>query len=341
MVLIYYRYLQITLCAFVAIVVLMSSGIQTTQAHSPRPTQLLARSYWATEIVSIRADSACPRYLIDGKTSLGRWTTITRQRLGNLTEPRQTSVKGISLDWNAAGQSEFLLFRGKSVAGHTVLRSIPPLSNSDSYTMYLPLAANNYTHPLFNGDFEIIADDSAMYWEREGVLSVSITTTLSNGDFCYSGTYCALLGSSGYPCNRVPLGYGRVCQTFGVPFTGTPTLSFWYRIFSYDEYGKDRYDSFDVYIDDIFDEAPRILLWRDGSTDGKYGCEEEKLDITDWKFHESDLSAISDGSGGTVDYRGKTVQLCFSVHSRETDPKRAWGWYNTWAYLDGVHIRQD
>jgi hypothetical protein len=118
-------------------------------------------------------------------------------------------------------------------------------------------------------------------------------------------------------------------------------LSFWYRIFSHDEYSPDvpsKYDSFDVHIDDIFDEASPVLLWSDGSTDRKYGCKEEKLDITDWKFHKSDLSAISDGNGGTVDYRSKTVRLCFSVHSREPDPERDWGWYNTWVYVDNVRI---
>ena len=231
----------------------------------------------------------------------------------------------------------------QGLARQLVPISAHSISDSDSYTMYLPLVVS-YTHPFSNGDFEIIADDFAACWEREGDLSVSIVTTLSNGESCYSGTHCALLGSPNYPCNRIPLGYGQTYQTFGVPLTGTLNLSFRYRIFSYDELGEDRYDSFEVYIDDVLDEAPPILILIDGSEDGKYGCEGDKLDITDWKEFpkkgspEFDLSAIPDGDG-TVDYRGKTVRLSFYVHSREFDPERTWGWYNTWVYLDDVQTR--
>ena len=71
------------------------------------------------------------------------------------------------------------------------------------------------------------------------------------------------------------------------------------------------------------------------------------MDVTDWKeFPEEEapefyLSAVPDGDGGEVDYRGKVVQLCFYVYSREDDPRRTVGWYNTWVYLDDVQIGQD
>jgi uncharacterized repeat protein (TIGR01451 family) len=314
----------------------------TFGSFRPKGVVTTTRTPTCTIVVSdvtsgLDMDSASYQYSNDEGKTWSRWISATCSGSYGTKEPQLVTALAVPFSQNSP-TSNLIRFRINDVAGNlgsSVAYSVPI---SVPYAVYLPVIMNNYTHPLLNGDFEIVADDFAVYWERQGILSVSITTALSNGDPCSPGTYCALLGSPSYPCKRVPLGYGRVCQIFGVPSAGPPTLSFWYRIFSYDELNSDKYDSFDVYIDDIFDEAPRILLWRDGSTDGKYGCEEEKLDITDWKFHESDLSAISDGSGGTVDYRGKTVQLCFSVHSRETDPKRAWGWYNTWAYVDNVRI---
>jgi hypothetical protein len=45
--------------------------------------------------------------------------------------------------------------------------------------------------------------------------------------------------------------------------------------------------------------------------------------------------------GGTVDYQGRAVELCFYVYSREANPERTVGWYNTWVYLDEVQIGRD
>ena len=222
---------------------------------------------------------------------------------------------------------------------HSGSNNVYSISDSDSYTMYtyLPLIMSRYTPPLCNGDFEIVTGDLAACWEREGALSVTIAATN-----CYSGTHCALLGSPDYPCNLIPLGYGRIYQTFGVPLTGTPKLSFRYRIFSYDELGQDRFDSFEVYIDSIFDEVPPIRILIDGSQDGRYdrNCDGSDLDDKGWKQYQIDLNAIPDGDGGKVDYRGKTVQLSFDIYSRELPP-RTIGWYNTWVYVDDVQIRQD
>ena len=223
-----------------------------------------------------------------------------------------------------------------------------PLSDSGSYTMYLPIAMHCYALPLCNGDFEVTASDFAPCWERGGNLSVTITTTLSNNKgSCYSGTYCALLGSSGDQCNHLPKGYGQIYQTFGVPPTGTPKLSFWYRIFSYDEriydkHGLDKRDTFEVYIDDVCpDDKPPIRLLIDGSQDGKRGCDKSDLDITPWRESPVfDLSAIPDGNGGSVDYRGKAVRLSFRVYSRDL-PEYTGAWYNTWVYVDDVQIEED
>jgi len=191
-----------------------------------------------------------------------------------------------------------------------------------------------------NGSFEITEGDFAACWERGGKLSAAIVTTLSNGDTCYSGVHCALLGNPKSPCTQLPLGYSRIYQTLSVPSAGTPRLSFWYRIFSYDELASDKYDTFEVDIDNVFpDDTPPIRLLIDGSHDGQYGCRENDLDDTGWKKSpEFDLSTIPDGNGGTVDYRGKAVRLSFYAYSRESDPKRTRAWYSTWVYVDDVRI---
>jgi len=119
-------------------------------------------------------------------------------------------------------------------------------------------------------------------------------------------------------------------------------LSFRYRIFSYEELDSDKYDALEVYIDDIVpDDMPPIRIWIDGSQDRKYDrdCKGNYLDDMGWKTPpvEFNLAAIPDGNGGTVDYRGKAVQLSFYIYSRELPP-RTIGWYNTWAYVDDVRI---
>jgi hypothetical protein len=336
------RFISITLCAIAAAVALVCLNILHARACFQGPARYRDRGARDVESVSIsNTDSTCFEHAICGEGTRKEWMVGARPGSRNDIERRQMGVTQEYRDQNGVAKNEIVSPRVDGVAGYLVSNSTCPVSNSYAYTMYLPLATNRYTHPLLNGDFETVVDDFALHWEREGDLSVSITTTLSNGDSCYSGMRCALLGSPDYPCNHIPLGYGRICQTFGVPRNGVPKLSFYYRIFSYDEYGQARYDSLNVTIEDMFGEALPILILRDGSKDGKYGCEDDKLDITDWKgSSEFDLSMIPDGNGGIVDYRGKTVQLCFYNYSREL-PGYTVAWYNTWVYLDNVEVRLD
>jgi len=305
-----------------------------TPAHSQGRRQSPSVGPRIADTITVpNGSSACFQYANGDEGPWREWTMATHPGSTNIVGPRQVNAVGKSLAPNVPSGNEGLI----DVADYAVSGFARPLSNSGSYTMYLPIAMHCYALPLCNGDFEVTASDFAPCWERGGALSASIATTLSNGDTCYSGMHCALLGSPDYPCNKIPLGYSGTCQTFAVPLTGTPKLSFHYRIFSYDEFGGGRFDSFQVCIDDACSEAPPILLLEDGSKDGKYGC--DKLDITGWKHAVFDLSAVSDESGGTVDYRGRTIQLCFYVYSRER-PEYDVAWYNTWVYVDDVQIRE-
>jgi len=297
-------------------------------------------------ISGLNVVSASYQYSKDGGISWnGKWLPAECSGVSGITDSQLITATAVLFSQNGSTRN-LIRFRVSDVAGNVATSVMHSVSISVPYTMYLPFVAKNYTHPLFNGDFEIVDGGFALYWKRQGDLSVSVTSTLSNGDPCYSGTYCTLLGDPAYPCEGVPLGYGRVHQTFGVPLKGTPTLSFHYRIFSYDDLKGaegDKFDSFDVYVDDIFDPGPPILILRDGSRDGVFGCNEDDLEITDWRKFPEDgapefyLSAIPDGNGGTVDYRGKTIRLSFYIYTREL-PGYLVSWYNTWVYVDDVRI---
>jgi hypothetical protein len=330
---VYWQRMLIILCALVATVILTSTNTQAAKTHSRQGTQLSTHSLYAPEsIFKFKTDDVCSQHLIGNRSSWQEWSTFIHLGLNDFVEPQQINTTEKHFDRNTLYENEIVLSGNNGVARRTLSGLTYSISATDSLTIYLPFVARNYTHPLLNGDFEMIVDDFAAYWKREGGLSVTI-------DICSLENHCILLGSPDYPCNNVPLGYGQVSQTFGVPRTGTPMLSFYYRIFSYDELDDGIYDSFDVYIDNVLDGTPPILILRDGSTDGRYGCNAGDLDIMNWKKSpEFDLSAIPDGSGGTVDYRGKTVQLSFYVYSREPPPRTV-GWYNTWVYLDNVKVK--
>jgi len=284
------------------------------------------------------------RYSTDEGASWNNCSTVTCTGSNGIKEPQWITATAGPFAQSDSTQN-LIQFQISDMAGNFTVSQTYPISASVPSTMYLPFVAKSYTPPFCNGDFETIADDFATCWGREGNLSVTITTTLSNGrGSCYSDRHCALLGSPGYPCTGIPKGHGQIYQIFGVSPTGAPKLSFWYRIFSYDErgydkYGFDRFDTFEVHIDDVFpNDTPPIRLLIDGSQDGKFGCNKDDLDVSPWKQSPIfDLSAIPDGSGGSVDYRGKAVRLSFLVYSRDL-PEYQKAWYNTWVYVDDVRI---
>ena len=283
------------------------------------------------------------RYSADGGASWNNCGTVTCTGLYETKEPQWITATAGPFNSNGSTQN-LIQFQISDVAGNFTSSPTYLVSISVPYTVYLPFTVRNYTRPFCNGDFEIIADGFAVCWERGGNLSVTITTTLSNNrGSCYSGTYCALLGSLGDQCRNLSMGRGQIHQTFGVP-TGTPKLSFWYRIFSYDEriydkHGFDRRDTFEVYIEDISpNNTPPVRLLIDGSHEKGRGCDKSNLDITPWKQSPVfDLSAVPDGNGGSVDYRGKAIRLSFRLYSRDL-PEYSKAWYNTWVYVDDVRV---
>jgi hypothetical protein len=106
-------------------------------------------------------------------------------------------------------------------------------------------------------------------------------------------------------------------QTFYVPYTDRPGLSFWYNIFTQDKntYLSDEFDSFDVRVNDG-------LRFRDAKITGTYGCAPQVQTDLGWRVGEIDLG----------DYRGQTIMIRFE--NRNSYDR----WYNTWTFVDDVRF---
>jgi len=150
-------------------------------------------------------------------------------------------------------------------------------------------------------------------WQHGGQLAQSVTATP------YSGSYSALLGSPSYPCNGVPIGSAWLRRSVRVPSSGSPTLSFWYRIRTQDKNSalSDQLDLFAVYIN-----GSRVFADANRTEDAI--CPGTPYDL-DWR----------QGSISLDDYRGQTIEITFYNYNRApVEPK----WGNTYTYIDDVSV---
>ena len=179
-----------------------------------------------------------------------------------------------------------------------------------------------------NGGFE---SGNFNCWAASGPVRKTVQSNI-----VFEGNYAALLGDPDFSKCRggLPKGEARLQQIFQVPNSGDPFLSFSYRILSYDELKGDRFDHFDVYIDDLSDPAPPFRILRDGSTNGLPpsgnvdGCS-FPIDDTGWKSPLWHLDSVTnfDNQTQSYDLRGKTIALTFINFSNE--PTLSTAWYNT------------
>jgi len=150
-------------------------------------------------------------------------------------------------------------------------------------------------------------------WQHGGQLERSISTNVR-----HSGSCSALLGNPAYVCqNGVPIGSAWLRRSVTVPSSGSPTLSFWYRIYTQDKNSalSDEYDLFAVYINGS------QLVVKDANTSDPFGC--SALKDLGWKQRIFSLNA----------YKGQTIQITFYVYNR---PDK---WYNTYVYIDDVSVQ--
>ena len=195
---------------------------------------------------------------------------------------------------------------GRMYAGNKFgdLRVIP------RWSLYLPVFMRDYPLPsIINGGFE----EGWTGWTHGGELPQTVLSTNP-----HMGSFSALLGDPAYECeNGVPVGSAWVEQAFFVPHTISPTLSFWYNIFTQDRnpFLDDEFDSFDVRIDGN-------LVFRDAKKKGTYGCAPGVEQDLGWQSGEIDLSR----------YRGRRVVIRFENRSSPD------GWFNTWTFVDDVQF---
>jgi hypothetical protein len=152
-------------------------------------------------------------------------------------------------------------------------------------------------------------------WEHGGELAQSVSTAVPHSD-----NYSALLGNPGYKCSGgVPLGSAWLRRTVKVPSSGSPTLSFWYRIVTQDKTSTatlDLYDLFEVRIN-----GSRVFTDANFTVDPDW----KTCPITynsEWKPVVVPLDA----------YKGQIIQITFYNYNR---PDK---WYNTYTYLDDVSV---
>lgn len=208
------------------------------------------------------------------------------------------------------------------------------------YHVYLPVAVRNYV-PFANGSFE----SGWIPWQRAGELNQSRTQAQA-----HEGQWSVMLGDSVYyNPGGVPVGSGRVWQTFSVPGNGNPKVTMWYRIYTHDvvwgvETGK-YYDSFEVYINTVnWSEANNPDPgdpWRetrcrdnlgvpDTSVSGLVFCDGNPSDPSEtnpakdlgWRSVTLDLGQ----------FKGQNIILYLAAFNRVD------GWFNTWAYIDDIQL---
>jgi len=166
-------------------------------------------------------------------------------------------------------------------------------------------------------------------WQHGGELAQSVST-----DMPHSGNYSALLGSPSYPCNGVPIGSAWLRRSVTVPSSGSPTFSFYYRIFTQDKTAPEYLGVFDLGTvvpsgDRFAVEINGEQLFADANTTKKEICDPAHGILyptphdLDWQHGIVPLS----------NYKGQTIEITF--HNYNWPDK----WYNTYTYVDDVSVQ--
>jgi hypothetical protein len=214
--------------------------------------------------------------------------------------------------------------------------------------LFLPIVTRNY-RPFGNGDFE----DGLNGWDTGQGTFNGHGSGVPQGVVSFEGDNRALLGDPDASNGSIPVGYGYVAQAFTVD---KPHLRLQYRVVSYDIIkGTQRYyDNFEVSVnrppDQISDaerdangcastmlnptgtltvaEAGLVFCGGRPGTSPDVGTQWD----SEWKTVTLDLGAFQE----------ENITLYLSIWSREYDLPyyNDQGWYNTWAYMDGLILEE-
>jgi hypothetical protein len=150
-------------------------------------------------------------------------------------------------------------------------------------------------------------------WQQGGQLTQSVSTAMP-----HCGNYSALLGSPGYACNGgVPIGSAWLRRSVTVPSSGSPILSFQYRIYTQDYNASEpwQYDYFAVDINGSEVLTDSNTIWPADQNCTTYEFE--------WTPGVVSLDA----------YKGDTIQITFYNYNRPDE------YYNTYTYVDDVSVQ--
>jgi len=189
----------------------------------------------------------------------------------------------------------------------------------------LPLVLRNYA-PFTNGSFEA---GLAGWQKAESPLPVSVVSSIQGQPSDPTkpvGDNAILLGNTSYGCANVPIGHAAVEQTFTVPEDAT-ALTFKYIIWSQDASTSEKYDRFEVYINNtvVFSDGNKINT----------GLACDKWQRVPGPDNPRDVA--SGWATATIDlgpYRDQNITLSFRNYSRYDN------YYNTYTYVDDVRVEQ-
>ncbi len=181
-----------------------------------------------------------------------------------------------------------------------------------------------------NGGFE---DDMAAWTSEAAPLPVQVTQSTvghPGSSTPAEGRNALLLGNPGYPCgaNGVPLGHASAQHSFEIPGAAqNPKLVFKYIIWTQDKSTSIQYDRFEVYVN-----GQAEPIFTDGNQNAGLDCDKW------WRVPspQNPRNGVTSGwATKTIDlrgYAGQEITVSFENHSRYD------GWYNTYTYIDNVHI---
>jgi hypothetical protein len=195
-----------------------------------------------------------------------------------------------------------------------------------------------------NGNFELGAEQSA--WNPvESPLPVTFEQSVEEQDDREprppaDGKWMALLGNPDYPCasDGVPKdGYAGIEQVFEVPAGNLhPRLTFKYIIWSQDASIGEKYDRFEVRVNE------EDVVFHDGNQVNDLSCDNW------WPVPGEDNPRDGETSGWATakivetgepidlsEYAGQEVTISFRNYNRYD------GWYNTYTYIDSIAIDGD
>jgi hypothetical protein len=208
--------------------------------------------------------------------------------------------------------------------------------------LFFPLIAGG-NQPIYNGDFELGPDQTGnpvgwTAYNSGGAQGLAHSLVNAPPSFfgipdpnIPMGKYSMLLGSIGYACDKVPIGFVAIDQTIRIPNVSDDVpvnLVFAYIIYTQDLSTLSQPDRFEVHIKY---NANDNLVYLDRNLTNQAGCEQKDLTRIPpspgaWQTGTVNLES-------PVDFRGKTVTISFQDWN---SPDQL---YNTLTYLDSVQIK--